>query len=124
MSETTGTLECWNVGMLEREPEGSKIPRFQHSEGLAYLAPIGTRLAFTATVLSIHGDYGPFGIKWKVVMDASAGHRLVWHSSSPVAALAYRGTVLTLVGTVKEHRTSAKGRAITVLTNCKQTGTQ
>lgn len=85
----------------------------------AYLGPVGSRLAFTATVQNIHGDYGPFGMKWKVVMRTDAGQLVVWLSSSPTAGLANRGTVLTLVGTVKEHKVNSKGNGVTVVTNCK-----
>ena len=45
---------------------------------VAHLGPVGSRLAFTATVLDIHGDYGPFGMKWKVVMRTDTDQLVVW----------------------------------------------
>lgn len=117
MSETHRPFETSNLRNMRESVEGSKGRRFEHSGGLAYLAPIGARLTFTARVVKVRGTSTPFGPQWRVWM-SSDGHELFWMSSTELASLTYPGKRLKLIGTVRAHEYGPNGQPVTVVTRC------
>jgi hypothetical protein len=120
MNETFRPFETSNLRNFERgreSVEGSKGRRFEHSRGLGYLAPVGERLTFTARVEKVRGTSNQFGAHWRVWL-SSGGYDLFWMSSSELAALTFKGKLLTLTGTVKAHELGPQGQQVTVMTRC------